>query len=258
MDSTHKPRLLLSNDDGVSAKGLNFLIDVFASRADLFVMAPDAPRSGAGCSLTSTQPLRYRVLRDEPGLTVCSCSGTPVDCVKLALGQAMDYVPDLILSGVNHGSNASVNAHYSGTMGAAYEGAMKGIPSIAFSLCDHSDDADFEPLRSYVVELVDKVLATGLPPYTCLNVNFPKQPDFLGIRVCRMAHSSWEKEHAPCPHPRGGRFFWLTGEQRDMEPEADDTDLWALDQGYVAVTPTTVDVTAHEAINQLRTVLGTR
>lgn len=258
MDSTNKPRLLLSNDDGVTAKGLNFLIGVLAPQAELFVMAPDAPRSGAGCSLTSTLPLRYRVLHDEPGLTICSCSGTPVDCVKLAIGQAMTYVPDLIVSGINHGSNASVNAHYSGTMGVAYEGAMKGIPAVAFSLCDHQEEADFEPLRPYVAELVGKVLAAGLPPHTCLNVNFPKLAEFRGIRVCRMAYSSWEREHVPCPHPYSNEFFWLTGQQRNLEPDADDTDLWALEHGYVAVTPTTVDVTAHEAIAPLRALLGTR
>lgn len=254
MNPTHKPRLLLSNDDGVTAKGLNFLIDVLAPMADLFVMAPDGPRSGAGCSLTSITPTCYRVLRDEPGLKVCACSGTPVDCVKLALDQAMDYTPDLIVGGVNHGSNASINVHYSGTMGVALEGAMKGIPSVAFSLCDHRPDADFTPLQTCVKDIVARTLSVGLPPYTCLNVNFPDLTAFKGIRVCRMARSSWTHEYAPCPHPYGSRYFWLTGMNENLEPEADDTDLWALDHGYVAITPTAVDVTAYALKEQLKSV----
>ncbi len=247
-----KPLLLLSNDDGVTAKGLNFLIETLAPAANLFVMAPDAPRSGAGCALTSTVPVSYRLLHDEPGLTVCSCSGTPVDCVKLALGQAMDRRPDLIIGGINHGSNASINVHYSGTMGVAYEGAMKGYPAVAFSLCDHNPDADFTPLRPYLIDIMFKAIAIGLPRFTSLNVNFPKRAKFEGIRICRMTESSWDKEYVPCPHPHGGRFFWLTGENRNLEPEAEDTDLWALDHGYVAITPPQVDVTAYRLTDDLK------
>lgn len=247
-----KPLLLLSNDDGVTARGLNYLIETLAPLADLFVMAPDSPRSGAGCSLTSVNPVSYRMVHDEPGLTICSCSGTPVDCVKLALDQVMDRRPDLVIGGINHGSNASVNAHYSGTMGVVYEGAMKGYPAVAFSLCDHRYDADFTPLRPYLVDIMFKAIAIGLPRFTCLNVNFPLRPKFEGVRVCRMTYSSWDNEYVNCPHPHGGHYYWLTGDNTNLEPTAEDTDLWALDHGYVAITPTQVDVTAHGLIDTLK------
>ncbi len=256
MNSTRKPRILLSNDDGVTARGLNFLIEVLAPMADLFVMAPDAPRSGAGCSLTSVVPVSYRVLRDEPGLKVCACSGTPVDCVKLALDQAMDFTPDLVVGGINHGSNASINVHYSGTLGVTLEGAMKGIPAVAFSLCNHRPDADFEPLRPYVPDIVRRVLSMEVPKYTCLNVNFPDLPVFKGVRVCRMARSSWTHEYVPCPHPYGAKFFWLTGHNENLEPDLEETDLWALEHGYVAITPVTVDVTAYGLKKQLDAVFA--
>ena len=247
-----KPLLLLSNDDGVTARGLNYLIETLAPLADLFVMAPDSPRSGAGCSLTSVNPVSYRVVRDEPGLTICSCSGTPVDCVKLALDQVMDRRPDLVIGGINHGSNASVNAHYSGTMGVVYEGAMKGYPAVAFSLCDHRHDADFTPLRPYLVDIMFKAIAIGLPRFTCLNVNFPLAASFKGIRVCRQARgrwvNEWEKRQRP---PHGKDYFWLTGNfvGEDMQ---EDTDRWALKEGYVAVTPISIDMTASAAMEELK------
>ncbi len=247
----NRPLFLISNDDGVHAKGINFLIEVLRPMADLFVMAPDSPRSGAGCSLTGTQPVTYKVLRKEKGLTVCSCSGTPVDCVKLALGQVMKQEPDLVIGGVNHGDNSSINAHYSGTMGVAFEGAMQGFPSIAFSLCDHNPDADFAPLATYVAHLATKAMAFALPPQTCLNVNFPKAEKFKGIRVCRMANAQWTDEFVQRRHPHGGKYYWLAGEIRDREADAQDTDRWALANGYVAVTPTAVDVTAYNIIPAL-------
>lgn len=158
-----KPFILISNDDGVQARGINFLIETLHPVADLLVVAPDGPRSGGACSITSAQPLRYSVLRQEPGLTVCSCTGTPVDCVKLALNVFRDRRPDLVVGGINHGDNSSVNSHYSGTMGVVTEGALQGYPAIAFSLCDHSPAADFTPLAPYLVDLVFKAIAVGLP-----------------------------------------------------------------------------------------------
>lgn len=249
---TYKPLLLLSNDDGVQAKGLDFLIKTLSLVADLFVMAPDGPRSGAGCGLTSSVPLVYREIHRGPGLTVCACSGTPVDCVKLALDQVMTRRPDVVIGGVNHGNNASVNAHYSGTMGVAFEGTLQGIPSIAFSLCDHHPDADFEPLVDYVVRIVQAVIDNGLPEHACLNVNFPLGKSFEGIRVCRMAMSRWIKEYQSCDHPHGGQYYWLTGDCENLEPEAEDTDSWALEHGYVAITPTQVDVTHYGLLETLK------
>lgn len=250
-----KPYILISNDDGVNARGIRFLIETLRPVADILVMAPDGPRSGFSCSITSADPLRYNVLSEEPGLTVCSCSGTPTDCIKVALNAFKDRRPDLIVGGINHGDNSSVNAHYSGTMGVAIEGALQGYPSVAFSLCDHRADADFTPLAPYLVDFVFKAIAVGLPPFTCLNINFPKRTKFHGVRICRMAHSRWEKELCSRRHPNGGRYYWLVGECRELEPEADDTDRWALAHGYVAVTPTRLDVTDYELMNVLRDVM---
>lgn len=250
-----RPYLLISNDDGVTAPGIQFLVEALRSYADILVMAPDSARSGFSCSITSAQPITYKVLREEEGLTVCSCSGTPTDCVKMALNLFPDRRPDLIIGGINHGDNSSVNAHYSGTMGVAIEGALQGFPSIAFSLCDHRWDADFEPLRPYLVDFMYKSLALALPPFTCLNVNFPAVSKFKGVKVCRMAYSRWTKEVEERKHPWGGKYYWLVGENIELEPEATDTDRWALAHGYVAVTPTQLDVTAKELVEVLREVL---
>lgn len=249
----HRPLLLLSNDDGVYAKGLRFLIETLRPMYDLFVMAPDSPRSGAACSITSAAPLRYRVLKEEESLTLCCCNGTPADCVKLALCVAMGgRRPDLVIGGVNHGSNASVNAHYSGTMGVVFEATQQGLPAMALSLCDYRDEADFSPLKPYVERFTRRLLACPPKRGECLNVNFPLAPVFKGVRVCRMAHSLWEKEYEERRHPYGTRYFWLTGEQKDLEPEAEDTDLRALEQGFVAITPTTLDVTSYALMNRMK------
>lgn len=250
-----RPLLLISNDDGVNAPGLQFLIETLRPHADLLVMAPDSARSGFSCSITSTKPLTFRTLRQEEGFTLCSCSGTPVDCVKMALNLFPDRKPDLVVGGINHGDNSSVNAHYSGTMGAVIEGALQGYPAIAFSLCDHRETADFAPLRPYLVDFMYKAIAVGLPPFTCLNVNFPLCEKFKGVRVCRMAKSRWEHELAQRTHPWGGDYYWLVGDCRELEPEAEDTDRWALAHDYVAVTPTQLDVTAHGLVEVLKEVL---
>lgn len=250
-----RPYLLLSNDDGVQAPGLNFLIETLRPYADLLVMAPDSARSGFSCSITAAHPLTYRVLRREEGLTVCACSGTPTDCVKMALNLFPDRKPDLVVGGINHGDNSSVNAHYSGTMGVAIEGALQGYPSVAFSLCDHREDADFSPLRPYLVDFMFKAIAVGLPPFTCLNINFPLAPRFKGVKVCRMARSRWQKEVEHRRHPWGADYYWLVGESVELEPEATDTDRWALAHGYVAVTPTQLDVTARELMEVLQDIL---
>ena len=238
-----RPYLLLSNDDGVSAPGLQFLIQALRPMADLLVVAPDGPRSGYSCSITSTQPLRYREVSSEPGLSIYACTGTPVDCVKLALNVLAERRPDMVVGGINHGDNASVNAHYSGTMGVATEGALQGLPAVAFSLCDFSPKADFTPLGPYLPRLVQQALDLHMQPFTCLNINFPLCSRFNGIRVCRMAKSRWEKEVEMRRHPFGPKYFWLVGECRELEPEAPDTDRWALAHGYVAITPVNLDVT---------------
>lgn len=244
-----RPLILISNDDGYHAKGINSLIDMLRDIADIVVCAPESARSGFATAFSATVPLRLKLRRKEEGMEMWSCNGTPVDCVKLALDQFFrDRRPDLVIGGINHGDNASVNVHYSGTMGVTLEGCMKYITSVGFSLCDHRDDADFEPLRPYVRQIVRKLLAEGLPKGVCLNVNFPKLPEFKGVRMCRMAQGTWYDECAKMRHPHGYDYFWMTGAYRNDEPEADDTDNWALTHGYVAVTPTRIDVTDYNLL----------
>lgn len=245
-----RPLILISNDDGYHAKGINQLIDMLRDLADIVVCAPESARSGFATAFSATVPLRLKLRRKEDdGYEMWSCNGTPVDCVKLALHELLaNRKPDLVVGGINHGDNASVNSHYSGTMGVTLEGCMKYIPSVAFSLCDHSADADFEPLRPYVRNIVQKVLAEGLPKGVCLNVNFPKLREFKGVKVCRMAQGTWGHEVEKRQHPAGYDYYWMTGSYTNDEPDSIDTDNWALTHGYIAITPTTIDVTAYEAM----------
>ena len=253
-----RPLILISNDDGYQAKGINALIDMLKPMADLVVCAPDGPRSGFACAFSAEVPLRLTPHRREQGLEVWSSNGTPVDCVKMALDNIVGRRPDMVVGGINHGDNSSVNSHYSGTMGVVMEGCMKYIPSVAFSLCDHRSDADFEPLRPYIVDITRRVLADGLPKGTCLNVNFPlleegeKMRPYRGVKVCRMAFGRWVNETHKCHHPRGYDYWWMVGNYVSDEPEAEDTDRWALNHGYVAITPTQMDVTAYEALATLK------
>ena len=244
-----KPLILISNDDGYAAKGINSLVAMVRDLADVLVCAPDSARSGYSCAFSATLPLTLHQQHQEEGVEIWSCNGTPVDCVKLAMAElCSDRRPALVLGGINHGDNASVNSHYSGTMGVTLEGCMKYIPSVGFSLCDHRDDADFTPLRPYVRQIVRKVLDEGLPKGVCLNVNFPKASEFKGVKMCRMAMGTWYNECVKMRHPHGYDYYWMTGNYRNDEPEATDTDNWALTHGYVAVTPTRIDVTDYETL----------
>ena len=251
--NVNKPVILISNDDGYHAKGINSLIDMLRDIAYLVVCAPESARSGFSCAFTAADPLRLKLRRKDEGMEMWSCSGTPVDCIKLALDQFfVDRLPDMIIGGINHGDNASVNVHYSGTMGITIEGCMKYVPSVAFSLCDPRTDANFKPLRPIVRQVVKRVLAEGLPKGTCLNVNFPLLPTFKGVRVCRMAKGTWYNECVKMQHPHGYDYFWMTGHYRNDEPEATDTDNYALQHGYVAITPTQIDVTAYELLQKMK------
>ena len=178
-----KPFLLLSNDDGFAAKGIQELIKVLRPMADLMVVAPSGPRSGASGSITSEHPLRCKKIESASGFSLYSCTGTPVDCVKLALHDLVPRTPDMVIGGINHGDNSSVNVHYSGTMGVVIEGCLKKIPSVGFSLCNHAEDADFTPTFPYIQRIVEEVLQHGLPVGTCLNVNFPDVKDLKGVRI---------------------------------------------------------------------------
>ena len=247
-----RPLLLISNDDGYLAKGINCLVEMLSDLGDIVVCAPEEARSGFSCAFSATTPLRLQLREKRPGVEIWSCNGTPVDCVKMALAEIVSRKPDMVIGGINHGDNASVNAHYSGTMGVTLEGCMKYIPSVAFSLCDHRNDADFEPMRPLIREMTKRVLADGLPTGVCLNVNFPLVPEYKGVRVCRMAHGTWGNEVTRCHHPRGYDYWWMVGSYTNDEPEAEDTDNWALTHGYVAITPTQIDVTAYQAIDFIR------
>ncbi len=249
---TMRPLILISNDDGYQAKGINSLTDMVRDMGDVLVCAPDGPRSGQSLAFSATIPLTLTLQRKEEGVEVWSCNGTPVDCVKMALAELCPRKPDMVIGGINHGDNASVNTHYSGTMGVTMEGCMKHIASVAFSLCDYRADADFEPLRPFIRQVTGSVLREGLPEGVCLNVNFPKAAEFKGVRVCRMSRGSWGREVTRCHHPRGYDYWWMVGQYVNDEPEATDTDRWALDNGYVSVTPEHVDVTAYEAMDFLR------
>ena len=247
-----RPTILISNDDGYEAKGINELVEMLRPLGDIIVCAPDSARSGFSCAFSATTPLRLTKHHDEDGLQIWSCNGTPVDCVKMALAEIVPRKPDMVIGGINHGDNASVNAHYSGTMGVTIEGCMKYIPSVAFSLCDHHEDADFEPLRPLIRVITKRVLQEGLPLGTCLNVNFPLVETYKGVRVCRMAKGTWGNEVTKCHHPRGYDYWWMVGHFTNDEPEAEDTDNWALTHGYVAITPTQIDVTAYSAMDKIR------
>ena len=251
-----RPLLLISNDDGYQAKGIQQLVEMLSDYGDILVCAPDSARSGSSCCFSVTTPLTLTLEEKRPGVEIWSCNGTPTDCVKMALAELCPRKPDMVIGGINHGDNASVNTHYSGTMGVTLEGCMKYIPYVAFSLCDHRADADFEPLRHYIREITHRVLQDGLPQGVCLNVNFPLLGDprtsYEGVRVCRMAKGTWSSEVTKCRHPRGYDYWWMVGHYRNDEPEAEDTDNWALSHGYVAITPTQIDVTAYQAIDLIR------
>ena len=248
-----RPFILIANDDGYHSHGIRQLVDFVSEMADVLVVAPEGARSGYSCAFSATDYLRLKVRHNKGNIEVWSCSGTPVDCVKIALSQlCQGRRPDLILSGINHGDNSSVNNHYSGTMGAALEGCMKYIPSVAFSSCYYDEEANLEPLRPYVQQIVRKVLSEGLPKGICLNVNFPARQHFEGVKVCRMTFGSWVEEIDKCRHPRGYDYYWVVGHYHNDEPGIEGTDQYALNNGYVAITPTKVDVTAYDFMKQLQ------
>lgn len=246
-----RPLILVSNDDGYQAKGINSLVGVLREFGDVVVVAPHAGRSGKGCAITSEIPIKVTEIKSEPGLRIYSCTGTPSDCVKVACHAFVPRVPDLIVGGINHGDNSAVNAHYSGTMGVVLEGCMKGIPSVAFSLCSHDADADFTPTFPVIRRVVELVLSKGLPKGSCLNVNFPDSQQYAGVKVCRQARGNWVNEWAAHEHPRGGEWWWLTG---DFVVAEDDicADRVALDNNYVAITPTTIDFTDYRLLADMQ------
>jgi len=249
---TDRPLIVITNDDGVMSKGIDALIKYIRPLGEILVMAPDSPRSGASGSLTVQIPIHYQLLHKEIDLAVYKCSGTPVDCVKLAVDEVCTRRPDLIVAGINHGDNSSTNVFNSGTMGAVIEGCLEGIHSIAFSLCSHDPNADFELLSSYVCSITSWVIKEGLPKLTCLNINFPNVPNYKGLKVCKMARGKWKHEFDPCPRKGDQQYFWLGGEFVDEDSDDKLSDHYALANGYVAITPTKLDITDYAYIDKLQ------
>lgn len=255
-----RPQILVTNDDGITAGGIRALIEVAATFGDVTVIAPDSPQSGQGHAITLESPLRLYPSRIFEGLAVRAfeCSGTPVDCVKLGKSViARDRKFDLCLSGINHGSNASVNILYSGTMSAAMEAALEGINAIGFSLCNFSHEADFEAAKVVATRIIGEVLAKGLTGTQLLNVNIPNLPisEIKGIRLSRQAKGHWAEDFVEGKDPSGRPYYWLAGKFNCHE-DSDETDIWALNNGYVSVVPAMYDLTAHTALTPLRQLLN--
>lgn len=241
--------IAISNDDGYYAKGIQELIKLARTFGDVICVAPDGPRSAQSSALSLNVPISLKEVADEPGYMGYLCSGTPADCMKLMLNSlCKDRKPGLVLSGINHGSNASINVLYSGTMGATFEGLMHGIPSIGLSLCSHDDDANLDYCLPYFAQIIERVIAQGLPPYTCLNVNAPYGPNLKGIKICQQAQGSWKREFSEAIAPRDIPYYWLTGSYEQMDKENDRADQTALDQHYISVVPVRIDLTNYEAI----------
>jgi 5'/3'-nucleotidase len=246
--SRRKPVILVTNDDGITAPGLMSLVETMKSIGKVVVVAPDSPQSGMGHAITLEKPLRLDKVSIHGETLGYQCSGTPVDCVKLAVKQILRRKPDLCVSGINHGSNSSINVIYSGTMSAAMEGAIEGIPSIGFSLNNYSMNADFKACRHYSKIIAENILQYGLPDNTLLNVNIPDLPrsKIKGIKICRQARARWEEKFDERTDPRKRKYFWLTGEFI-IQDKGNDTDEWALKNGYISVVPVLFDFTAHHA-----------
>jgi 5'-nucleotidase len=251
----NKPLILVTNDDGITAPGIRTLIEIMNEIGTVVVVAPDSPQSAMGHAITINSTLYCDPIKITDGpQEEYSCSGTPADCVKLAVNELLDRKPDLCVSGINHGSNSSINVIYSGTMSAAMEAAIEGIPSIGFSLLDFSWNADFNPIRKYVKKITEQALLNGIPKDVVLNVNFPKrkEDEIKGIKVCRQAKANWVEEFDKRKNPMGRDYYWLTGNFIN-EDKGKDTDEWALSQGYISIVPTQFDLTAHHSIQQLNT-----
>lgn len=251
-----QPLILITNDDGITAPGISNLIKIVKQITDrIVVVAPDKPQSGMGHAITINAMLRLKKF-DLEGVEAYTCSGTPVDCVKIATSQVLKEKPDLVVSGINHGSNSSINVIYSGTMSAAVEGAIEGIPSIGFSLYNNSIDADFSPCSPYAKEIIEYVLREDLGKSCCLNVNFPAVDAELiqGIKVCRQANAMWEEEFEERFDPAGGSYYWLTGKFVNYEEDKEDTDEWALKHNFISVVPVQFDITAHALLPQLKNI----
>lgn len=245
-----RPLIMVCNDDGIFAPGIRTLIECVKTLGDVVVVAPDRGQSGMGHAITIGDVVRLEKVAEGDGIVEYKCSGTPVDCVKIGVSHVVDRKPDLLVSGINHGANNSINVIYSGTMSAAVEGAMEGMPSIGFSYCDFGYDNDYSHLKPYILKVCENALANTFPRHTCLNVNFPHvAPEKIkGMKICRQAEAYWKDSFEKRVDPAGKEYYWLTGnfENRD---KGTDTDVHALNEGYISIVPTQYDLTAHHAMS---------
>lgn len=252
MTSINKPLILVTNDDGVQAKGINELMNALTDLGEVIVIAPDGPRSGMSSAISSLNPIRISLVKEQKNLTVYSCTGTPVDCIKLGINEILERKPDLVVTGINHGSNSAVCVIYSGTIGAALEGCIFGVPSLGVSLTSHDPDADFTQAVKYGKAVARNVLKSGLPKGICLNLNIPAIPDVKGLKVCVQTKGYWAKEFQKHTDPTGKTVYWLTGEFLNEDPDNPATDEWALKQGYASLVPIQVDMTAYPFLKGIK------
>lgn len=245
-----KPLILVSNDDGITARGIRFLVEAMKKLGDVVVVAPDSPQSGMGHAITIGEPLRIAEVDIFKGVEAFKCSGTPADCVKIARQIVLkERSPDLVVSGINHGSNTSISVLYSGTMSAAIEGALEGVPAIGFSLCDYDSKADFSHILEYVELIARETLQNGITKGVALNVNFPPKQNepIKGIKVCRQSNAKWQEDFDMRYDPNGRRYFWMSGNFVNYD-KGEDNDEWAIANNYVSIVPVMYDLTAHHAI----------
>jgi 5'-nucleotidase len=245
-----KPLILVTNDDGITSHGIRTLIEVMKELGEVVVVAPNSPQSGMGHAITIGDALRLDENDIFKDISAYECSGTPADCVKLAKHFVLkDRVPDLVVSGINHGSNSSISVLYSGTMSAAIEAAIEGLPAIGFSVCDHSPNIDISYCKEYVKKIASQVLETGLPRGVALNVNIPAKSGnkIKGIKICRQARAKWQENFEERKDPYGRRYFWMNGSFVNFDG-GEDTDEWALSNNYISVVPCAFDLTAHHAL----------
>jgi len=243
--------ILISNDDGIRAKGLKVLTEIARQFGEVLVVAPHTSRSGMSKAITVDQPLRLYSYKNYEGARLYCCTGTPVDCIKLAFDKLLDSAPDLVLSGINHGANSSVSVHYSGTMGAVIEGCIHQVPSLGFSLCDYHPDADFSAGVPFISNLIEKVLNEGLPSGTCLNVNIPKG-NIAGVEACRQGHGRWVEEFDQRKDPHNVDYYWITGYYENMDNGMDDTDNHFLSDHKISVVPIKIDMTDHGFLSTMK------
>lgn len=242
--SEKQPVILVTNDDGITAPGIRALVESVRDLGRVVVVAPDSPQSGMGHAITIDKPLRLHRVDVFEGVESWQCSGTPVDCVKLARDKILHSKPDICVSGINHGANHAINVIYSGTMSAAMEAAIEGIPSVGFSSLDYKFDTDFTVARKVATDVTSRMLSQELPDHILLNVNIPvvTEATFKGMKICRQAYAKWEEQFDHRQDPRGNDYYWMVGKFVNMDTESG-TDVEALKQGYASVVPVTIDFT---------------